>query len=88
MSGMSVTAPTSAGAGTDSDAVDFTEPRTPGRDPRTGPAVEAPSEETDAEVPVEPSEPCRSAYAIGIDATAAPTPNATANAPTRPTRRV
>ena len=35
--------------------------------------------------PDEPAEPVVSATANGIDATAEPTPNATANAPTRPT---
>jgi hypothetical protein len=39
----------------------------------------------DDDDPVDPSEPCRSANATGIDTTAAPTPRATANAPTRPT---
>jgi hypothetical protein len=37
--------------------------------------------------PVEPAEPVVSANATGTDATAEPTPNATANAPTRPTYR-
>jgi hypothetical protein len=37
--------------------------------------------------PVEPAEPVVSAKATGTDATAEPTPNATANAPTRPTYR-
>jgi len=47
-------------------------------------------EEVDGEVdvvdpePLEPAEPVVSAKAIGIDATAAPTPRATAKAPTRP----
>jgi hypothetical protein len=36
-------------------------------------------------VELDPAEPVVSANAIGIDATAEPTPNATANAPTRPT---
>ena len=36
---------------------------------------------------VDPAEPVESAKATGIAATAAPTPNATANAPTRPTYR-
>ena len=35
--------------------------------------------------PDEPPEPLPSANAVGIDATAEPTPNAPANAPTRPT---
>jgi len=34
--------------------------------------------------PLEPADPAVSAKAIGIDATAAPTPRATAKAPTRP----
>jgi hypothetical protein len=37
--------------------------------------------------PVEPPEPVVSAKATGMDPIAAPTPNATANAPTRPTQR-
>ncbi len=37
--------------------------------------------------PAEPAEPEVSAAANGTDTTAAPTPNATANAPTRPTHR-
>ena len=37
--------------------------------------------------PVDPPEPVVSANATGTDATAEPTPNATANAPTRPTHR-
>jgi hypothetical protein len=36
-------------------------------------------------VELDPAEPVVSANAIGIAATADPTPNATANAPTRPT---
>lgn len=45
------------------------------------------SDESDDESdePVEPPEPVVSANATGTDATAAPTPKATANAPTRPT---
>jgi hypothetical protein len=35
--------------------------------------------------PAEPADPVVSANATGTDATAEPTPNATANAPTRPT---
>ncbi len=37
------------------------------------------------EDPADPAEPCRSANATGVDASAAPTPSATARAPTRPT---
>ena len=45
-----------------------------------------PDEAVDAsDEPVEPPEPVVSANATGTDATAAPTPRATANAPTRPT---
>ena len=46
-----------------------------------------PEDPVDAEDPseLEPGEPVVSAAAIGIDATAAPTPRATASAPTRPT---
>lgn len=54
--------------------------------PRDGAELE-PSDGADELVPVEPSEPVVSANAIGMDATAAPTPKATANAPTRPTYR-
>jgi hypothetical protein len=43
--------------------------------------------ESDEFDPVEPAEPVVSANATGTDATAEPTPNATANAPTRPTYR-
>ena len=45
-------------------------------------------DELDELTPVEPAEPVVSAKATaGIDAIAAPTPKATANAPTRPTKR-
>jgi len=56
--------------------------------PRDG-ADDVDADEVDAasDEPVEPPEPVVSAKAIGTDATAAPTPNATANAPTRPTYR-
>jgi len=59
------------------------------RDPRFGALVDsAPAdEESEAFAPVEPAEPVVSAKAIGIDPIAEPTPNATANAPTRPTYR-
>jgi hypothetical protein len=43
------------------------------------------SDDDESDEPVEPPEPVVSANATGIDATAAPTPKATANAPTRPT---
>ncbi|MGB6888663.1 MAG: hypothetical protein WBD88_10875, partial [Mycobacterium sp.] len=43
------------------------------------------AESLDAAEPVEPAEPLLSANAIGIDASAEPTPRAIANAPTRPT---
>jgi hypothetical protein len=71
-------------------ATDFTDD-TPATDPRAarGPAFAgADSEDTE---PLAPAEPVESADANGIDATAAPTPiptpNATANNPTRPTYR-
>lgn len=83
-----VTAGESAPSGTEdgADAGELTPPRAPVRDPRPEPTDEA-SEDPDDEEPVDPSEPCRSANATGIDTTAAPTPRATANAPTRPTYR-
>ena len=57
--------------------------------PRAGPFVDAdvPEDESAAPEPAEPPEPVVSATATGTDATAEPTPNATANAPTRPTYR-
>ena len=62
------------------------------RDARTGPrtddlADDLADDEADdeSEDPVEPADPVVSANATGTDATAEPTPNATANAPTRPT---
>lgn len=45
------------------------------------------SDGADELVPVEPAAPVVSADATGIDATAQPTPKATASAPTRPTYR-
>jgi len=60
-------------------------------DPRAarGPAFTAGAEVDAAEAaePLDPAEPVESADANGIDATAAPTPRATANKPTRPTYR-
>lgn len=47
--------------------------------------VPEPADDDEELGPVDPSEPVVSANAIGIDATAKPTPSATANAPTRPT---
>jgi len=52
--------------------------------PAPAPVESAPVESA---VELDPAEPVVSANAIGIDATADPTPNATANAPTRPTYR-
>jgi hypothetical protein len=56
---------------------------------RDGVLVEA--ADTDGEFtaaePLDPAEPAVSANANGTDAIAEPTPNATANAPTRPTYR-
>ena len=59
-------------------------------DRRPGRAAWFDGEGPDAEpesAAVEPDELVLSAPAVGIDANAAPTPNATANAPTRPTWR-
>jgi hypothetical protein len=54
--------------------------------PRAGPRADTLVEpESDALEPDEPAEPVVSATAIGIAAIAQPIPNATANAPTRPT---
>jgi hypothetical protein len=55
--------------------------------PAPAPVEPAPVEPAPVESAVEldPAEPVVSANAIGIDATADPTPNANANAPTRPT---
>jgi len=54
--------------------------------PRDGAAdFGADDSDDESDEPVEPPEPVVSANATGIDATAAPTPKATANAPTRPT---
>ena len=52
---------------------------------RRGACLGAVAESLDAAEPVEPAEPPLSANAIGIDASAEPTPRAIANAPTRPT---
>jgi hypothetical protein len=56
--------------------------------PREG-ADDAGDDEADgaSDEPAEPPEPVVSATATGTDATAEPTPSATANAPTRPTYR-
>ena len=51
--------------------------------PRFGVVVFA--ADSEALAPAEPAEPVVSANAVGIAATAEPTPRATANAPTRPT---
>jgi hypothetical protein len=64
----------------------------PARPVRTAPregADDADADEADdaSDEPAEPPEPVVSATATGTDATAEPTPNATANAPTRPTYR-
>jgi hypothetical protein len=53
------------------------------RDDADADAVDGEVEVVDPE-PLEPAEPVVSAKAMGIDATAAPTPRATAKAPTRP----
>ena len=56
--------------------------------PREG-ADDADDDDADvaSDEPAEPPEPVVSATATGTDAIAEPTPNATANAPTRPTYR-
>jgi len=53
--------------------------------PRDGADDDADEADDASDEPVEPPEPVVSANATGTDATAAPTPRATANAPTRPT---
>ena len=80
-----------AESSTESPAESPTEelPRPARAAPRAG-AADFGADEVDAESdeshePVEPPEPVVSANATGTDATAAPTPKATANAPTRPT---
>ena len=65
-------------------------PPRPRAAPRVGAFVDAddePDPESAAPDPVDPAEPVVSANATGIATTAEPTPNATANAPTRPTYR-
>ena len=55
--------------------------------PRSRCPTHSPYDDEPSELePAEPSEPVV-AKATGMDAIAAPTPNATANAPTRPTHR-
>jgi len=63
------------------------EPPRPREVPRDGAFADgaAPDDESAALAPFESAEPVVSADAVGIAATAAPTPKATANAPTRPT---
>ena len=62
------------------------EPRRDRAVPRDGALVDAPADADEpAPEPVEPAEPVVSATATGTEAIAEPTPNATANAPTRPT---
>ena len=63
------------------------EPPRPDRAPRAGAAVDAPAADASDPDPLDPAEPVVSANATGTAATADPTPNATANAPTRPTTR-
>ena len=67
-----------AGSGTRWRDGDTAAPRT---GPRRTPALAAPTESE----ALTPADPDSSAHAIGIDANAPPTPNATASAPTRPT---
>jgi len=63
--------------------------RAPPRDrgPDAGGDVDgpAPADDDESDDPDDPDDPVVSANATGIDATADPTPNATASAPTRPT---
>ena len=62
------------------------EPPRPARAaPREGTDADAEDADEASEEPAEPAEPVVSANATGTDATAEPTPNATASAPTRPT---
>jgi hypothetical protein len=58
-------------------------PRAGPRETRVGDSDDTASEETLD--PVDPAEPSVSANAAGIEAIPAPTPNANASAPTRPT---
>jgi len=61
------------------------EPPRPARTgPRAGTFVDAEAPASAELEPEDPAEPVVSANAMGIDATAEPTPRATANAPTRP----
>ena len=85
--------PPDAGADALADGVVLDPPRPPDDDGPAGGAVRVPPRvvgpaELFALEPDDPAEPVVSANATaGIAATAAPTPNATANAPTRPTYR-
>ena len=78
-------------AGEPPDESPTAEPPRPARDgPRDGAFVDSDAADPDAVEsaaldPDDPPDPVVSANATGTDATAEPTPNATANAPTRPT---
>ena len=62
------------------------DPARPGRPLRDGTdGFVAPADEDESDDPDDPPDPVVSANATGTDATAEPTPNATASAPTRPT---
>jgi hypothetical protein len=61
-------------------------PPRPDRAPRAGADVDAPADDASEPDPLDPAEPVVSANATGTATTADPTPNATANAPTRPTK--
>ena len=63
------------------------EAEAPRPDRREGAVVLVEPEEADDASVLDPAEPVVSAKATGIDATADPTPRATASAPTRPTYR-
>jgi hypothetical protein len=80
---VSGTSTTGSDTASDSGEGSCADPRDPSRDA----LVDGASDESDSEDPVEPPEPRVSAYATGIDAAAAPIPNVTASAPTRPTYR-
>ena len=68
----------------ESEAVEPSRPvRAAPRDGADDVAADEADDESDE--PVEPPDPVVSANATGTDATAEPTPSATANAPTRPT---
>ena len=79
-------ADSAAATGGDDDDLPAAEPPTePATRPECDPARWGADFVVEPAVELDPAEPVVSANATGIDATADPTPNATANAPTRPT---